>query len=373
VNNELNAYLRFFRNVKHRNIAKEMGSYTYRKRLYMVYRQTQNISLRETFRRKQTPPHASTHALLLGACGLASAAAEIERSLAATGAGRGWTGDFDPENILVQQDPSSAHATLIFRNVNLETLVESNEFRVIRRYEPPELEGRVWSASQRNVWAFGCFLFELVVYAGQGTQGITNFEQIQGQNAFHKDGKRSRVVASWISKLERNGSIVYQNLAHLTRQMLNIKPENRPSIQEVHMALRYISICSLLVEATELLEKSMETSQSPQAGKNIESFLEWAKTVFITAELTEAVETTKEERLGKITANTTAFEEFCAAAFALNAELRKDQPSSPVLHTRIFQLRRLENSGTSGNLSRSPVLHPSLSKPKQRLLSIGKF
>jgi hypothetical protein len=38
-----------------------------------------------------------------------------------------------------------------------------------------------------------------------------------------------------------------------------------------------------------------------------------------------------------------------------------------VLHTRIFRLRRLENSGTSDNLSRSPVLHPSLSKPKQRL------
>jgi hypothetical protein len=320
-------------------------------------------------------------------CGLASAAAEIESTFAATGATGGWAADFGLRNILVQKQPKSAHATLVFKDINAWGSVTSPH----SLYSPPgsglfgdadegEVQNR-WFVQSSNIWAFGCLLCELLVWMVYGPDELRRFKQDRAtrykqctSRAFHSFGEPSVVVESWLSKLEAEDNLVYQKLAQLIRQMLMIRSVDRPSIQDVHMALRFVAICALSIDAAKFLENSQKKSKHPQAEKETRSFIKWVKSVTEGAKTREAIGMAKDGLVDKITASSVAFEEFCDASFGLCAEeFLQGGPSPPVVHTRVLQIQRLVHSGDASDLSRSVVLDRSRSKDKQRLLSIGKY
>lgn len=85
----------------------------------------------------------------------------------------------------------------------------------------------------------------------------------------------NEAVAEWLASLESQISYLGRDLIQLVREMLQLNPKDRPSINQVTARLRLIAIEATAEPVRELYSKFCEQGQSTALGIECERFLSW--------------------------------------------------------------------------------------------------
>jgi len=107
-------------------------------------------------------------------------------------------------------------------------------------YQPPEC-CEVLTSRQYDIWSLGCVFIELLVWFDKGTRGYQQFFDARGRlhalhdiqaNAFYHDGKIEGSVMRELMDLE-SGSGCWADIVGVIRDMLKIKPKERPTAEYI--------------------------------------------------------------------------------------------------------------------------------------------
>ncbi|KAJ6258749.1 Serine/threonine-protein kinase [Drechslerella dactyloides] len=182
-----------------------------------------------------------------------------------------------------------------------------------------------------DVWSFGCILTNTLVYLKEGKAGVKSFEaarkiEIQTNfgpatfSMFHAGRESENTgVAQKLSDLEEKGGRSEKLLIQCVRDMLKLKPGERPPIEKCSQALRCVAISAI----SESVEQAWADTSSDEY--NFKDHLEfqvekvnfevWTRTVIETSgvlkDLMQSELTFKEtyNTLGKIKAELRALEQ----------------------------------------------------------------
>jgi hypothetical protein len=120
----------------------------------------------------------------------------------------------------------------------------------------------------------------------KGADGVNDFRNnkrafVVGNYKFYRfhcgPGKQNEAVMEWTADIEKSCRRSARLLAHLVKQMLSLKPENRPKIKGVETKLRFIAIDAIAQPINEMYEAICKKSQSVQASIEHARFGSWMR------------------------------------------------------------------------------------------------
>jgi len=251
--------------LRHPNILRLLGSYTYRKRHNLIFPRARGGTLAKLFTAERPRHFKEDEVLLVAFAKLASAVGDVhdfvvrELTLARIGCHH----DLKPDNILVDGND------FILADFGLTRFKESNEdsatqFKIGRGYcLAPECQDLDDSFERHaihrssDIWAFGCIMADFTTYMVLGPDGVKEFrKQRKFQIAnhiyyyYHHGTEPSPAVTEWIASLEISCTKPFKMLLDLTRRMLEMKPSLRPSAKEVAAELRFIALLALFLKVS---------------------------------------------------------------------------------------------------------------------------
>ncbi|KAL8764469.1 MAG: hypothetical protein Q9194_007060 [Teloschistes cf. exilis] len=124
----------------------------------------------------------------------------------------------------------------------------------------------------------------------QGRDGVKAFQQSlkvavrSNWNgvSFHAGRKPNRGVEAWLTELGENATTAFKGLITLVRQMLHMKPENRPDSLQVTRCLRFWTLESKFSNVQDTLNYTVRQGQDLDMMAEKERLLSWAQTTGIT-------------------------------------------------------------------------------------------
>lgn len=281
----------------HPNIVELLGSYTHRGTHSLIF-PVAEYDLDTLLKSPPTSRFQSPSDYLFAFCGLASALYKLHSfssdildiSLI------GCHHDIKPQNILVQD------GQFLLADFGLATLKEVTKGSKTKskmgdsRYRAPERED--WdngfqpgdAGRKSDIWSFGCVLLELVTYIMQGREGVKVFHESltvavkSNWNgvSFHSGRKPNRGVEARLTELEENATTAFKGLNTLVRQMLQLKPEDRPDILQVTGCLRFWTLESKFSNVQDALTHTVRQGQDLNMMAEKERLLSWAEVTGIT-------------------------------------------------------------------------------------------
>ncbi|KAL9579125.1 MAG: hypothetical protein Q9212_005287 [Teloschistes hypoglaucus] len=284
--------LSFLNCLDHPNIVELLSSYTYRGTHNLIF-PVAEYDLDTLLRSPPTSSFQSPSDYFFAFCGLASALDKLHSfssdildiSLI------GCHHDIKPQNILVQG------GQFLLADFGLATLKETTKGSKTMskmgdsRYRAPEREdwdngfqpGAVGRKS--DIWSFGCVLLELITYIMQGREGVKAFEQslkvALKSNwtgvSFHAGRKPNKGVEAWLTNLEENATTAFKGLITLVRQMLHMKPEDRPDSLQVTRCLRFWTLECKFSSVRDALSYTALQGQNLNMMAEKERLLCWAQ------------------------------------------------------------------------------------------------
>ncbi|KAI0020908.1 protein kinase-like domain-containing protein [Xylariomycetidae sp. FL0641] len=269
--------LHYLRALKHENIVQLLASYTQNEIPCLIFHRA-DCDLKEFLRtRKVNRPAGFEEDYLVVAAlhGLSSGLRHLHKyryvrpnSSASDGISlNGCHYDLKPQNVLVRG------GTFVLADFGLSRLKDAGESsntpwqNTTFDYAAPESRhpetfqvGRVGRAS--DVWSLACIIMETLVYLRAGPDGVTRFRETRkfcGQSAttwaFHNDGEPSEGVGVQLKQLRSSVIPGMPALSFLLQQMLEIGPDERPTIDVVEAHLQRAAMQAVLNRLYEVLDQ----------------------------------------------------------------------------------------------------------------------
>jgi len=354
--------------LNHPNIVQLLGSYTHRQKHNFIFPKAEGGSLAELFK-KECPAQLKAHdSWIVSLSRLAAAISEVHE-LVVTDLSLSKIGchhDIRPNNILVNKDQ------FILADFGLTRFKEHDEtsatqFRIGQGYclapECQDLDDDFQKHPihrSSDVWSFGCIIADLVTYIYKGPLGIEEFRQNRRKQIgnyifyyFHHGSIPSPSVGMWLDRLEIISPGPVKMLIALTRRMLEMIPENRPSARETATRLRFIALYTISLQISEQFEilQSREFRQEASIEISTEAcrFASWTWSLGVDIERkSEISEFSPQIEL--------EFEDFLRAVGLLQTlrqELESIQAEPMDVHIRLLMPLRRINTGLLKLLSPS--------------------
>ena len=245
--------------LNHPNIVELLESYTYNSIHSLIF-PVAEYDLRKLLQSPQHSEFKSESEYIFALCGLASALVKLHNFLLEDPYVR-FTGchhDLRPHNVLVK-DGRLLLADFGHSNLKEVAEVSDNSWkRGDNRYLAPECEdpdndfrpGRVWRKS--DIWSLGCIIAEFITYMMEGPNGVRDFENSRKVTlaekwifyTFHAGRQPNKGLHAWLAKLKDGASPTGIGAIQLIHDMLQIKPDDRPSAQVVTQRLRLLALNS---------------------------------------------------------------------------------------------------------------------------------
>jgi len=169
--------------------------------------------------------------------------------------------DLKPKNVLVDEE------TFLLSDFGLSRLRPDDEDSkslmksVNGDYWAPECENMMAGFAKQpigrssDIWSFGCILAEIVAYLQSGLQGVKDLKgkrcatmRVPGigdwtTHTFHTEGHLNPGAEGWVSELEQQSDLRehIKGLLRLIRQILDVKPDRRPTAKVVSKILFFIA------------------------------------------------------------------------------------------------------------------------------------
>ncbi|KAF3904674.1 hypothetical protein ABW21_db0207976 [Orbilia brochopaga] len=331
--------LEILRVIKHPNILELFFSYTHKEKNCFLFPLARGGDL-QNFLDEDTRPAdmATDEAVYHAFCGLSSALESLH-SYINQGLKLEMVGchhDLKPKNILVD-GPKFILSDFGLSQMrsdlkDYKSMYQSGEgFYIAPECEDLSTFEKLEVGRPSDVWSFGCILANTLVYLKEGTAGVKDFEkarkiEIQTNygpatfSMFHAGREAENPgVAQKLTELESGGSRSEKLLIQGVRDMLKLKPGDRPLVEKCSQALRCVAISAIAQSVEQAWADT--SSDSYQFKDHLEYQVEkvnfeiWSKTVIDTPgvlkELMQSELTFKETYgvLGKIKAELRTLEQ----------------------------------------------------------------
>ena len=266
--------------LKHPHIVQLLGSYTHRKRHNFIFPQARGGCLQDLFEQERPREFIKDEDVLVALSRLASAISHVhdffvqDFSLSKIGCHH----DLRPSNILVDED------RFILADFGLSRFKEQNdgsatEFKIGKGYclapECQDLDNdfeRHEIHRSSDIWSFGCIVADLLTWMVKGPSGITEFKQKRRTTIgnhiyyyFHSGLCANPGVEKWLADLENTCATSVKMLISLTRRMLDIEPDLRPSAKEVAVYTRFIALNAIFLRTSQNFQDIQQRSFNPEA------------------------------------------------------------------------------------------------------------
>ena len=244
------------------------------------------------------PGFTSEADYLFALCGLASAIEKLHVFFAEDLNIRliGCHHDLKPKNVLIQ------HGTFLLADFGLSNFKEvvdgskTPSRAADDRYMAPECEDSDQEFKSKEVgrksdiWSFGCILSETITYMMRGSAGIKEYHDCRKVtlggltfSPFHAGQMPNNGVVEWLTTMEAEASLTGREFIELARKTLRIKPERRPSAEDVTQMLRYLAFKSKFQAVRERQTPVLELDNPSLNFKvEIERFYLWGHALGLT-------------------------------------------------------------------------------------------
>ena len=271
--------------LKHSSIARLLACYTYRQRHNLLFLRSSDGDLGDLLRSSNRPlPFMENESFLIALAGLASAihkvhvftANEFDLNLI------GCHHDVKPRNVLVDSGRFLLSDFGLSR-FQLESDGSMTPYRVRNGYEiPPEChvipdgEKPVVHRSS-DIWSLGCIIAYILAYMRDGADGCQSFKKARGYRVgneklfyFHREGRVNENMHQWLQDLGAKCSVAEKMTLQLVREMLAIKPEDRPTASAVTASLQFIALYAM----SEVISSRMRFFQATTEQTELELAME---------------------------------------------------------------------------------------------------
>ncbi|KAI9739969.1 MAG: hypothetical protein M1818_005025 [Claussenomyces sp. TS43310] len=246
--------------LKNPNLMHLLGSYTHRKKHNFIFPKARGGDLAAFFKNERPTQFREDDSLILALSRLASAVGEVHEFLVTDLllASIGCHHDIKPSNILVDDDQFILADFGLARFKDFSQASETM-FKIGQGYcLAPECQelgddfDRHIIHRSSDIWSFGCVIADLITYMLHGPAGIIKFKQQRRFQVatnvyyyFHKGSEANIGVERWLHELESRSSRPVVMLIELTRKMLSIEPELRPTARQVAADIRFIALYAI--------------------------------------------------------------------------------------------------------------------------------
>ncbi|KAK6338057.1 hypothetical protein TWF696_001529 [Orbilia brochopaga] len=257
--------LEILRIIKHPNILELLFSYTHKEKNCFLFPLAKGGDLQDFLDNDTRPVDMATDEAVYHAfCGLSSALESLH-SYIHQGLKLEMVGchhDLKPKNILVD-GPRFILSDFGLSQMrsdlkDYKSMYQSGEgFYIAPECEDLSTFQKLEVGRPSDIWSFGCILANTLVYLKEGTAGLKSFEkarkiEIQTNygpatfSMFHAGRENENPgVAQKLSELETGGSRSEKLLVQCVRDMLKLKPGERPPIEKCSQALRCVATSAI--------------------------------------------------------------------------------------------------------------------------------
>lgn len=281
--------LSMLRMLRHPNIVELLGVYTYQGMHNFLFPLAGDGNLAKLFENERSLYFQSNEDFLVALAGLGSAVCAMHEYSSKNLRAIGCHHDLKPSNVLVDK------SNFILADFGLSRLKEQPQSSATLPknargdYLAPECEDLEADCEKHivhrssDIWSFGCIIAELLTYMTEGPSSVKKFEEKRAFNVrglmlwrFHCGiGKPSKVVIDWMERIKNKCHGPERQLALLTKDMLSIKPEDRPRAPAVEKRLFAIAAEALAQAVDRLYTNVSDKSRSLQVFVERKKFASW--------------------------------------------------------------------------------------------------
>ena len=202
-----------------------------------------------------------------------------------------------------------------------------------------------------DIWSFGCIIAEVVTNMLRGAEGVKEFKQARKVKlggvlityTFHCGPKPNDGVHKWLEKLEAGATPIIVRLINLVRDLLQLKPTERPSAMLVTSRLRELALSYLFDAVSSLYQGFVHPNGSLELLVEWKRFELWGSALGLTA--ATFVQTTSQDAV--LTDHT--FSECINELRSIESNLLSKRSSHTLSHPNLLKLR-ISNDDLYGKL-----------------------